>query len=332
MKKNKKQLILILVPLLLVISALSGCVGPWAIDTLGWIHANQEGTAVKIEGRLKLIENPKNWNLGFAWDTQSHSNWDEYPNRMEANTYLAGGVYTLEISDLDRTTKYYYRAWGEYTLQQSEVRQGVERTFIPGGPDVVNRPNQIEIGLTSAIVKGELLNMGGADSCDIYFEYGINEQLLDMETESQTLTSDGLFSAEITGLSSCILYYYRAVATNDADTAVSAVPPFLPWFTPGMPIMVTEQPTDVGTSSALFRGNTQFLGGESSCDVWFEYDDKDQYPPFELKTIIQTMNAPGSFQANVEDLKPGTTYFVMAVGNNGECKGTGEVEQFTTQG
>lgn len=278
---------------------------------------------------MTLAQNSKNWNLGFAWDTTSHSHWDEYPNRMEADTYGALGAFSLEITDLDRTTKYYYRAWGEYKLQQSEEREGVEKSFIPGGPTVTNDHEQIEIGFTSAVIKGILWHMGGADSCDVYFEYGTNEQHLDMETEPQTLTSTSQFSATITDLSSCTMYYYRAVAENDADIAIA---PLIQSFTPGLPNVVTNFPTDVGSTSALFRGQLNSLGGGSTCDVWFEYDDKDQYPPFELNTAPQTMNAPGSFDANVAELKPGTTYFVRAVADNGVCLGEGEVEQFTTLG
>lgn len=329
MKKNKKQLILILVPLMLLISALSGCVGPWAINTLGWEHTDLEGASVRIRGQLTLAQNSKNWNLGFAWDTTSHSNWDEYPNRMEADTYGALGAFSLEVTDLDRTTKYYYRSWGEYKLQQNQVRQGVEKSFIPGGPTVTNDPDNIEIGITSADLKGVLWHMGGAEECDVYFIYGTDEQHLDMETAPITLTATGQFSISVSDLESCTMYYYRAVAENDADTAVA---PWIRKFTPGLPLVVSNFPTDVTSTSALFRGQLNTLGVESTCDVWFEYDDKDQYPPFELSTTPQTVEAAGQFDATVEDLLPGTTYFVRAVADNGICVGEGEVEQFTTLG
>ncbi|UCD13604.1 MAG: hypothetical protein JSW60_08620, partial [Thermoplasmatales archaeon] len=286
---------------------------------------NEEGTKVSIYGQLTLIQNSKNLNLGFSWDTKSHSNWDEYPNRKEADNYGGLQTFSLNISNLNRTTKYYYRAWGEYKLQKNQIRQGEEKTFIPGGP-TVSTHTATNIGLTSAVIRGVLWHMGGAATCEVFFEYGTDEQHLDMETPHQTLNSNTDFSATITNLTICTTYYFRAIAINDADTTVGAIFSVIP----GQPYVVTNLPTDVGTTSALFRGELTFLGGASTCDVWFEYDDIDQYPPFDKNTTPQTLNAPGSFDANVENLTPGTTYWVRAVAYNGYCTDEGEVESFTT--
>ena len=64
--------------------------------------------------------------------------------------------------------------------------------------------------------------MGGAVECEVFFRYGTDPNNLDMETPKEVMTSTGDFNYEITGLTSCQTYYYRAIADNDADTWSSA--------------------------------------------------------------------------------------------------------------
>ena len=147
-----------------------------------------------------------------------------------------------------------------------------------------------------------------------------------METPKETMTSTGDFNYELTGLSSCQTYYYRAVAENDAVTWDSI---FYLGVTPGMPLVETYLPHEVTTTSALYRGELFFLGGPASCDVWFEYGDVSPNQLDEISDSI-TLVAPDFFSIEVDGLKTGTTYWVRSVANNGLCEHKGEVKEFTT--
>ena len=69
--KEKKFIPIIIAIVIISVSFFSGCVGPWAIDTLGWDHINVEGTAVRLWGQLTISESSDNWNEGFYWDTST---------------------------------------------------------------------------------------------------------------------------------------------------------------------------------------------------------------------------------------------------------------------
>ena len=331
MKKKKMKLILVMVSLILLISALSGCIAVDAIQTKHWEHANDEGTAVTLWGFLKLGQNFHNWDGYFVYDTEYHDNYENYAYRVEADNYDSLNFFSVDIDGLDRFTEYHYRAIGEHKQQGSTVRVGVDNTFIPGGPRVIVA-DPSTIGVTSAVIEGRLTHIGGADSCEVFFRYGEDKDFLDMETDHQIMTSICDFNAEITGLSSCTTYYYRAYAINDADTWMSnRWPNDIRTFTPGMPIVETFFPNDITTNSAKFRGKLFGFGGTSSSDVWFEYGDDNPNDLDETSDNI-TMNEPGEYSIDVDGLKMDTTYWVRAVGDNVVCEHKGKIKEFKTLG
>lgn len=322
--KNKKLIILAVVPMLIAITSLSGCIGANAITTWGWDHQNTEGTEVRIWGHLTLSENFHNWNSWFVYDTEAHDDWENYNYRVEADNYDSLNYFSVNIGNLTRTTEYHYRAVGEYQGQQSIIRVGADATFIPGGPRVWT-DNASNIGITSATLNGHLTHLGGASTCDVWFEYGEDENYLGEETEPQTMTSTGDFNAVISDLDSCKTYYYRAIAQNDADIWVG----FKFKVNPGMPVVETYLPSDITMDSALYHGTLWHLGGPAECDVWFEYGD-DNPNNLDESTIPQTMNTTGPFEVSVSGLKTGTTYWVRAVSDNGVCENKGEIKEFKT--
>jgi len=323
--KKKLKIIATIVPILVFISALSGCVVANAIQTKHWDHINSEGTGVRLWGFLVLGENFHNWDGYFVYDTEKHDNWEHYKYTEEADNYDSLNFFSVDIYGLDRTTTYHYRAVGEKHDTSSTIRVGVDLTFIPGGPRVAVKAVS-DIGIDSAVLEGELTHTGGATECNVFFRYGTDPDNLDMETPKEVMTSTGNFNYEITGLTSCQTYYYKAVAENDADTWDSI---YILKVTPGMPVVATYIPNDVTMDSALFRGELFQTGGMSSCDVWFEYGDESPNNLDETTGSI-TLNATEQFSIEVEGLNIGTTYWVRSVANNGICESKGEVKEFRT--
>jgi hypothetical protein len=327
MNKKKIKVVMTIVPLVLAVSFLSGCIAQNAIQTKGWDHINTEGTAVRLWGFLILGENFHNWDGWFVYDTVKHDNWELYEYRVEADNYGALNTFSVDIDNLTRTTEYHYRAVGEHKSQGATIRVGIDKTFIPGGPRVIVKQVS-DIGLTSAVINGELTHMGGVAECEVFFRYGTDPDNLDMETPKETMTSTGDFSYEVTGLISCESYHYRAVAINDADTWDSF---YMVTFTPGLPIVETYLPTNVSTNSATYNGELFTLGGTASCDVWFEYGDENPNQLDETTDSI-TMTIPGEFSIEVTGLSTATTYWVQSVSDNGVCQFKGKVKEFRTAG
>ncbi len=82
----------------------------------------------------------------------------------------------------------------------------------------VSTGDATNVGETSATLSGDLTDLGGAESADVYFEYGPTGGSLSNATSAQTLSATGSFSADATGLDSGTEYEYRAVAeASDGD-------------------------------------------------------------------------------------------------------------------
>jgi len=70
-----------------------------------------------------------------------------------------------------------------------------------------------DITSNSAVVSGELSNLGGKTSSTIWFDYGLTSSY-GSKTNSQVMTTIGTFQATLPNLNSCSLYHYRAAGDN----------------------------------------------------------------------------------------------------------------------
>lgn len=322
--KEKKIIPIILAGAFISVTLLSGCVGPWVVDTYPWDHINEEGTAVRIWGQLSIFENSQNWNLGFYWDTTYHDKLEDYQYFHIADNYAGLGLFSYNIMNLNRTTTYHYRAYGEYLKGKNDIRWGADGTFIPGGPRVTTE-NASNIGLTSATFKGTLRHMGGAPTCNVSFLYGTDPNALNIQTTPEIMTAIGSYEATLTGLTTNTTYYYKAIAENDADTWSGIILSVIP----GQPVVVTRKQGEVGSDYAILKGELWNTGGTSECTVWFAYSDVSG-SHLEQTTSPQTMNTTGAFEAYIGDLKSNTKYWYQAVASNGLAQGKGEVYEFIT--
>jgi hypothetical protein len=321
---KKKLLPICIAGVLIGISLFAGCVRPGVIDTGGWDHINDEGTAVRIWGQLSVFQSSDNWNEGFVWDTQAHADWQDYLYRVWADNHYGLGLFSLNIQNLSRTTTYHYRAFGEYLKGQNQYGVGVDLTFVPGGPRVAT-DNASNIGLTSVTLYGNLWHMGGAPECTVYFLWGTDQNALNKQTTPETMTNTGIFSATLSSLTTNVTVYFKAVAENDADAWAGIIRA----VTPGKPITVTRQPAEIGNDHAVLKGELWNTGGTSDCQVWFAYSDASPNS-LSQKTSPQTVNTTGPFQGTIENLSPVTKYWYKAVADNGYAQGSGDTYEFTT--
>lgn len=106
-----------------------------------------------------------------------------------------------------------------------------------------------------------------------------------------------------------------------------------------MLLLLDEPPLAVGTDAAtgpLFHGATlngtlQFLAGESTATVWFEYGETSG-GPYTDTTPSEVLTALGTFSATIDHLQKSTTYYFRAVADNGSEVSYGDELDFTTEG
>jgi len=220
--EKKKLALPSIVSLLVTISILSGCTISGGVLTARWEHVDDAATVVKLFGNYLVIDEIEEFNVGFVWDTEKHASWKKYSSDfVEADGFGLLNSFHISVYSLDRTITYHYRAIGEFVVDgKSRWFQSLDRTFTPGLPEVSTRKAD-DIGHSSAVLHGRLAHMGGATSCDVWFEY--DEQNSDesppnhygFSTDPQKIDATGDFSSLIKNLKSNTTYCFHAVASND---------------------------------------------------------------------------------------------------------------------
>jgi len=90
----------------------------------------------------------------------------------------------------------------------------------------VSTGDATNVGTDAATLNGSLDDLGGADSVDVSFEWGPSGDLSNT-TPTQTLSSTGSFSADVSGLDPDTTYDFRAVAdASDGDSDTGATGSF----------------------------------------------------------------------------------------------------------
>jgi subtilisin len=187
------------------------------------------------------------------------------------------------------------------------------------------------VGTDTATLNGTLDDLGGASSADVYFEYGESGNGLPNTTATQTVSSAGGFSAELSGLASGTDYDFRAVAdASDGDSDTGTTVGFTTDSADTSVVVSTDSASGVGTDSATLNGTLDSLGGASSADVSFEY--RETGASSWSTTSTQTLSSTGSFDASISGLASGTDYeFRSAADASDGDTDTGSQNSFTTE-
>ena len=124
------------------------------------------------------------------------------------------GSFTAELSGLDATETYYYRA---YAVNAAGRTNGAQKSFTTIAiPPEVRTLIADDIEYTSARLNGEIVNLGGLP-VDRWFEYSKNSDFSDSTSVLVASSAGlGLYNYTVTGLDFDTLYYYRAYGMNDA--------------------------------------------------------------------------------------------------------------------
>lgn len=223
-----------------------------------------------------------------------------------------------DLSGLDPETTYEYRAVVDADDGESDTGSVVSFTTPSSGAAALSVTADPPTNVTdsAATLQGTLEGLGGASSVDVYFEW--DEAVGDSvtTTSTQTLTTTGGFSADISGLDPDTTYEFEAFAdASDGDLASSALAQFTTETSSSESALAVAaaQPSNVSESGARLEGSLDDLGGASSADVNFEWR-KDGSSSVS-STNVQTLSSTGGFSAELSGLEAGTVYEYRAVAN-----------------
>lgn len=194
----------------------------------------------------------------------------------------------------------------------------------------VSTDGSSNIGENSFTAEGSLVDLGGASSADVSFDYRKTDSTDWMSTSKQTLSSTGSFDETVSGLESGTDYEFRAVATaSDGDSDQGSIATLTTTSTDTNVAVTTDGASAVDDSSATLDGTLTDLGGASSVDVSFEW--RETGASSWNKTSDQTLSSTGSFSENITNLSTGTEYEFRAVASASDGNSdTGTITTFTT--
>ena len=133
-----------------------------------------------------------------------------------SNRYTARPIFTAPSVSSDRDYTCTLTVSDSEGLSDSDsMRVSVRNTSYGSYPDVETE-YATNINDDRATLRGYLSDMGGSDSCKVWFQWGRTSSYGHSTSYSRKY-STGSFSKEISGLSSDTSYHFRAVAENDEE-------------------------------------------------------------------------------------------------------------------
>ncbi len=235
------------------------------------------------------------------------------------------GNFTTKLSDLQRGTTYYVRA---YAINSEGIAYGEQQSFMTSSTKAsVVTAIPSNIGLTEATVGGEVIDDGGASVSErgICYSHAANPTIAN--NKIQKGAGIGVFTHKLTNLTMGATYHVRAYATNVNGTVYGESISFTMGTT--TPTVSTSSITNITPTSATIEGNVIADGGSAIIERGICYSNTNQKPTTNDLKIAQGTGI-GVFTCELTDLALGTTYYVCAYATNGNGTQYGEAKSFTT--
>ncbi|MES3016762.1 MAG: hypothetical protein V4721_03240 [Bacteroidota bacterium] len=270
-----------------------------------------EGSAAEISAR------------GICWSTAA--------NPTIANSKLAAasggyGNFTISISGLNPSTKYYSRA---FATTPYETIYGEERQFttIALTLATVTTNSILDLTVNSASSGGNVTSTGGGtvSARGICWSTTTNPTI----SNSRTINGSGAgsFTASMTTLTHSTRYYVRAYATNQLGTSYGAQQQFNT-LSIVLPTVTTSSITSIARTSATAGGSVTSDGGGTVTERGLCYSTLTNPTILSTKRVVGA--GEGSFSTSLSSLSANTRYYVRAYAINEIGVSYGVQQQFNT--
>ena len=259
---------------------------------------NITASSARLRGVLVSLGSSASANVSFQWGTGS-GNYSANTTAVSVNTT---GAFSANITGLSSDTTYYFRARADGGAYG--IAYGTEKSFMPLSITTGNADN---ITTSAARLNGNLTSLGSAASANVSFQWGLSSDNYSANTTAVSVNTTDAFSANITGLSSDTTYYFRAKAVTD-NTTYGTEKSFTTLSI--IPLVTTDNATNITTTGARLNGNLTYLGGATSANVSFQWGlSSGNYTD---NTSAVSVNVIGAFSENITALTPVTTYYFRA--------------------
>ena len=192
-----------------------------------------------------------------------------------------------------------------------------------------------DISYSSAVGNGTIVSVGSSKA----FRYGFcvsekNQQ----PTVDDTVFNLGdcsepkSFSGTVNNLKSMTTYYIRAFAENQEGISYSSAKQFTTSDLPKMPEVATGEVSEITQNTAVVGGSVSNLGNVSKLKAHGHVWNTTGSPTLKNgeSTDLGELASTTSFSSTLENLEPGTKYYVKAYATNDKGTAYGAEVTFTT--
>jgi len=230
----------------------------------------------------------------------------------------ANSTFSVSITNLQPGKTYHFRAVAK---NKAGISYGNDLTFTTRTLKANVSTSPVDYAV---VLNGEITDMGGSSSCQVWFEYGTTTSYGNT-TSKKTVNSIGEFHAVLTGLESGVIYHYRAVVENENGITYGSDMTFTMLSLPSPPSIETMYGVvNVTGGIAKIYGNISSLNNNTYCYAWFEYwKDGEQ----KMTTPLRILYNEGIINESIS--VENATYFfrLVAVGANGVAS-YGDIHHF----
>jgi hypothetical protein len=250
-------------------------------------------------GTLESLDGANSAECYFEYRRDDANTWSTTPRQ----SLTTPGQFTGHVTDLAAMTTYVYRAVAVAGDGSGTTRGASKKFWVQGARPTVRIDQASDIDATAATLNATLVDMGDADTVDVYFRYRRQGGSW-KQTERVPRTTSGSFSARLTDLDAGATYEANAIAegyNQTSDWSGSAT-----FQTETALSLQTDPATAIGETAVTLNGTVTDLGGASSLSVWFTYFEVGS--SVEERTAWETLTAPGTVSVRVSDLTPNAQY------------------------
>ncbi len=301
------------------------------LNTLDVTNATSQSAVFNAQ----IIDNgsPKYTERGFVYSTSSNPSLENTIETLTA-TITDDSEYSVSVTNLTVGTRYYVRGYAKNFLGVSYSTNVVSFEPVQTLPTVVTEdPSSMSVGLGRATFNGNIKYLGDPAYTEKGFVYGpVHNPTVDDDIKKVVSgKSDGVYSANVSGLEMNTIYYVRAYATNSLGTAYGTEK--MVDMSQIMPQVTTKNAQDITGTSATLYASLDSVGDPALSERGFIYGAMP-VPTMDLQEIVKVAvagSAVGDYTSYVSGLTAGTTYYVRAYAVAAEKVSYGEVISFKAQ-
>ena len=279
-------------------------------------------TSARVGGRVTDDGGADITDRGVYWGTSAGP--ESSGTKLQIGT--GPGVFYDILSGLSPGVKYYVTAYATNVLGTTYGKETFFTTQI-SLPSVLTS-NVTEYTSTTARVGGVVTDNGGFEITRRGVYWGTEPDPRLTGTKLPIGSGDGEFSHTLTDLSRSLTYYVMAYATNLKGTAYGYEISFS--TEPELPVVFTSGILNITPYSAKIGGTVSSSGGTDVTERGVYWGNAADPVATGTKRIIGS--GTGSFVDSLDNLNPGSEYYVVAYAVNNIGTAYGEEKSFFTLG